>query len=858
MATDAPSQDHASYAQLPPAAAAQCFQVEPAHGLTMTQVADRLELYGPNNLGEPETRAGFDILIDQFRSLLALLLTGAAVLSFLFEDMAEGIAILVVLAINAAIGFWAEMKAETSMAALRQMGRTTSRVRREGRVNQIPADDLVPGDILLLEAGDIVTADVRLLESARLQCDESLLTGESVPVDKDATPGRAGTAEAATLAFKGTAITRGHATGLVLATGRSTRLGEIATLADTAVANVSPLERRLAKLSEQLLLVVLGLMVVLAAGGILAGYNMLVMVKTAIALAVAAIPEGLPIVATLALARGMWKLAARNALIERLSAVETLGSVTVILTDKTGTLTENRMTVSELLAPDGTDPARLLRVAALCHSGGEPDQMADPMERALVTAAQKAGQDKATCEARHPRLGDEAFDPHVRMMATIHADGSHYLFAVKGAPEAVLAAATRIAAPGGDQPLTDDARVRWLEKAQGLAAQGLRLIAIADKTAASAADKPYDGLTFLGLVGLEDPLRADAAAAVRAAQGAGVRVVMATGDSAATAGAIAAEAGIHQAGGTVIEGSAFTGAALPADDILATGVFARMSPKEKLKLIELHQKAGAVVAMTGDGVNDAPALRQADVGIAMGLRGTEVAKEAAAMILKDDAFASIVAAIQQGRVIYANIRTFVIYLMSCNLSEVLVVTLCLLAGLPLPLLPLQILFLNLVTDVFPALALGFGRGDRDILMRPPRPTGESMLQRRHWLAITAYAALMTASVTAAFAWASARAGMVPDYAGTVAFLSLAFGQLWHVFNMRSRRTPLFNNGIVRNPFIWVAEGLCLLLLAAAMKVPALAAVLYLAPLDGAGWAVVLGASLIPLVLAQAAKSAFRK
>jgi len=607
------------------------------------------------------------------------------------------------------------------------------------------------------------------------------------------------------------------------------------------------------------------LMAALSLMGIALGRDALLMVKTAIALAVAAVPEGLPIVATLALARGMWKLAARNALIERLSAVETLGSVTVILTDKTGTLTENRMTVTSLLTASNperdavktdSEPAkRALRVCALCYSGADAAQLSDPMERALVTAADEAGTPTKAVEASYPRLSEEAFDPDVRMMATIHKAEGQFLYAVKGAPEAVLEKASHIAGEAGDTAMSPDMRDDWLRRTAALAADGHRVLALAEKTADTDDDAPYDGLTFLGLVALEDPPRDDAAPAVQAAHDAGVNVVMATGDNAATALSIARSVGIVADG----DARSLEGVHMDAETegereaLLHTNVFARMSPREKLELIDLHQQAGAVVAMTGDGVNDAPALKKADVGIAMGQRGTEVAKEAAAMILKDDAFASIVVAIQQGRVIFANIRTFVIYLMSCNIGEVLTVTLCMLAGLPLPLLPLQILFLNLVTDVFPALALGFGKGDREILHRPPRPRSEGLLQGRHWAATCVYASLMTIGVVGAFTWALQHTEKGPDYAGTVAFMTMALGQLWHVFNMRSRKAPIFRNQITGNPFVWAAIALCLVIILLAAAVPPIAAVLHIATLDRAGWQAVLIASLIPLLIAQAAK-----
>ncbi len=842
-------------------------------GLSSSEVRKRQAMYGPNSLDPSKAKSVWQIFAAQFKSLLTFLLMIAAFLSFLFEDNIEAVAIGVVIILNAAIGFWAEHKATRSMAALRKMGRTTTRVKREGKVRIIPAEELVPGDTVLLDAGDIVTADIQLIESSKLQVDESLLTGESVPVDKKAIAdgSQLMPLDHAAQAFKGAAITRGSATGTVIKTGPGTELGKIATLTSEAVASASPLEKRLQKLSEQLLVAVLTLTTLLIFVGILLGHDTLLMVKTGVALAVAAIPEGLPIVATLALARGMLKLASRSALIERLSAVETLGSVNIILTDKTGTLTENKMTATRLVTPDSPDKngltetgsgvaARALRVCALCYSGTESTSLTDPMETALVNAARTAGYDSPECEQEYPRVCEESFDPNVRMMATIHRGRDSYLYAVKGATEAILDKVTYIA-NGPSETVFDQAmHDEWLKTMNTLASRGLRVLALAEKTANSANETPYKDLVFLGLICLEDPPRSDAAFAVKAAQNAGIRVVMATGDNVATGKTIAAAVGIT-------DGSQITRALEGRDLISATDltveaqkklinndVFARMSPKHKLELISFYQKNGAVVAMTGDGVNDAPALKKADVGIAMGQRGTEVAKEAADMILKDDSFASIILAIQQGRVIFTNIRRFVIYLMSCNISEVLIVTLAILSGLSLPLLPLQILFLNLVTDVFPALALGFGGADKEILNRPPRPTSEGLIEPRHWRTIVAYACLMTIPVLIAYYWALSQAHQNDQYANTVAFMGLALAQLLHVFNMRNRKTTLLNNQIVRNPFVWGAVFLCLGLLGLAAYWAPLSNVLRIAPLDGTGWFVIVLASSAPLVFGQIAKS----
>lgn len=840
------------------------------YGLTLPEVQQRQAIYGPNTLTASKVKPKWKVFADQFKSMLTLLLAVAATISFVFDDKAEGLAIIAVIFINTAIGFWAENKASQSMAALRRIGRTKTRVKRRGQIESIPAEALVPGDIVLLEAGDVVTADMRLIDVAKLQSDESLLTGESVPVSKTAHDKKEDMQNTShtSMAFKGTAITRGSCTAIVIGTGKNTELGEIATLTDSAKASASPLEKRLQKLSQQLLLAVVVVILVLTIGGILVGNDIILMTKTGIALAVAAIPEGLPIVATLALARGMWKLAEHHALVERLSAVETLGSVNIILTDKTGTLTENKMTATLLCPSDAPDQngferqsnvaAKGLRVCALCYSGSESENLTDPMEAALVQAAELAGFKSASIELKHPRINEEAFDPDVRMMAVVNGGPKSYHYSVKGAPEAILAKATYIADGATDIPLAPEVRTAWLDRTNTFAQSGLRILALAEKTASDPNENPYEGLTFLGLVCLKDPPRTDAAAAVEAAHSAGIRVVMVTGDNAATADSIAASVGISKGIDTkTIESYDLVATEnLPENvknRLLETNVFARMSPRQKLDLIKFYQQSSFVVAMTGDGVNDAPALKKADVGIAMGVRGTEVAKEAAAMILRNDAFASIILAIQQGRVIFLNIRKFVIYLMSCNLTEVLVVTLSVLAGLPLPLLPLQILFLNLVTDVFPALALGFGGADRDILTRPPRPITEGLLQSHHWRAIIAYAGLMTLPVLLAYNWALNQHHSDTSYANTIAFMSLALGQLWHVFNMRSGKAGFFNNQVMKNPFVWCAVGFCLLLLGCSLYWPPFAVLLGIIPPDRAGWLAIGLASLVPLSIGQLVK-----
>jgi len=859
------------------------FEVSSTDGLNPAEARRRRRQIGPNSLREPRPRRSIDILVDQFKSLIVALLSAAGGVALLFGHWTEAGAIGTVIVINTAIGFFTELRAVRSMEALRRLSVVTARVLRRGRTRVIPAKNLVPGDIVLLEGGDIVSADLRLVEASKLQCDESVLTGESLPVSKhiEALAHDTEPADRSNIAFQGTAVTRGTAVGVVAATGTATELGQIATLAEEAEAAETPLERRIADLSRQLVWVTLGLAVVIGAIGVATGKPPLLMLETAIALAVAAVPEGLPMVATLALARGMWRMARRNALIERLSAVETLGATTVILTDKTGTLTENRMAVVRLslpsgdvflegCAPDRTQDARLralLETCALCNNAvlaeadGEVDEtraVGDPMEVALLIAGARAGIHRDALLRRYPEIQEESFDPELKMMATVHRTDGQYFVAVKGAPESLLGRIANVATVSGKAQLDDAEGARWRESADALAGQGLRVLAVASKTTSDLNAPVYQDLTLLGLVGLQDPPRADVAEAIAACKKAGIRVVMVTGDHAETAQQIAEAIGLVGAdGGLAVEGKALSATMATSDDarrvLLSTSVFARVTPKQKLDLITLYQESGAVVAMTGDGVNDAPALRKADIGIAMGRRGSQVAREAAAMVLRDDAFGTIVAAIAQGRVIFANIRKFIVYLLSCNLSEIMVVGLASLGGLPLPILPLQILYLNLVTDVFPAFALGAGEGDANMMARRPRDPKEPILARQQWIAIIGYGATITLATLAAFGLAITFLRLPAQDAVTVAFVTLALSQLWHVFNMRDAGTGLIRNEITRNLYVWAALGLCLILVLSAIYLPGLSAILALKRPSTAELALATLFSFTPCVIGQIAK-----
>ena len=855
-------------------------QVALAHGITEQEAVLRLKRHGPNTLLTHPKGSAVAILADQIKSPVVWLLATAAAVAAVFSEWTEATAILLVLAINTLIGFFTEFRAVRSMEALRKLGSRSSRVRREGKLKTISAEQVVPGDIVVLESGDIVTADIRLAEAKNLFCDESTLTGESSPVEKSVRPAAPGAivADRTSMLHKGTAITRGMGAGVVVATGMTTELGLTTRLVLEAESDISPLERKLAQLTGQLVKATLIVTALIAAAGMVTGRDLVLMIEAGIALAVAAIPEGLPIVATMALARGMWRMARRNVVVERLAAVETLGATTVICTDKTGTLTENRMTAERLWLPSADyrldhgkgcilDASgnkaeldlplrRLLEVGVLCGTatlkGTEERGAGDPMELALLRLGQLVKIDREALLIGWPEQHEISFDTETKMMATAHDREGCLFVAVKGAPEAVLAVSTAIG-EGAKAALGTEEREEWLRRASALAEDGLRVLALAEKTIPAKALPSYEELTFLGLVGFRDPPRVEVKQAIADCRQAGIRVVMVTGDHLVTARKIAEALGIAEPGTSImVEGRELEALGALGEQerqrVLAAQVFARVTPAQKLELVMLYQNAGEVVAMTGDGVNDAPALQRADIGVAMGLRGTEVAREAADIVLRDDAFGSIVAAIREGRVIFSNLRRFLVYLLSCNISEVMVVALAVVAGLPLPLLPLQILFLNLVTDVFPAFALATGEGEEDVLRRPPRDPREPLLGRPQWLFIAGFGALLTASTISALVIGRYGLGLQGEALVTVSFLTLAFAQLWHVFNMRGRGSGVFRNAVTGNPYVWAAVALCIAILLLAVYVPPLAATLQIVPPDRAGWTLVLAASLAPLLL----------
>ncbi len=841
-------------------------RVERSRGLEPAEVANRRARFGDNALRGKPPRSAWSVFVAQWQSFIMLLLLVAAGVSLVFGDFTEAIAVFVVIIINVLIGFATELRATRSMEALRALTDVNAKARRGGQMLLIPAKELVVGDIVQVEAGDTIPADLRLLVSSHCEVDESALTGESVPVSKNPEPvdADADLAERHCMAYRGTALTRGVCTGVVIATGRRTELGRIASLMEEVEREDTPLEQELDRFGRKLAWVAIALAALVALTGMLRSADWVAMIETGIALAIATVPEGLPIVATIALARGMYRMAKRNALITKLAAVETLGAVSVILSDKTGTLTENRMTVEEFALDEGSfaldghhffrdDAAvpaqdcpplkRALDIAVACNDasiapdGGEP--VGDPMEVALLRAGLAGAVTQEALEAERPELREEAFDPELKMMASLRREDERVWCAVKGAPEAVLKASRSELSAEGVRPLSSAARQHWEKLDRALAASGLRVLALAEKHTPEPSDSPYQNLTLIGLVGLVDPPRRDIAPALAQCADAGIRVVVLTGDQPATAAHVGRAVGLLNDGGGIVLGRGLDlENAAGRQEALQASLVCRVSPEQKLRMIEAYQEAGFIVAMLGDGVNDAPALRQADIGVAMGLRGTTVAQEAASMVLQDDRFSTIVAAIAQGRAIFENIRKFVVYLLSCNVSELAAIGVSSLLPIPVALTALQILFLNLVTDIFPALALGVSEAAPGLMKRPPRAKGEPIVDRARWVHIGAYGAVMTVAVLATLYVSHALWHADPRESVTLSFLTLALSQLLHVFNMADDDAPLLLNEVSRNRWVWGALLLCIALLAVALYTPPIASALRLVPPDARGWGLV--------------------
>ena len=850
-------------------------------GLSTDEAARRLERFGPNRLKPVEPVSALSILVRQFKSLVVLLLLAAAVVALALGDMLESLAIGAVLAINTLIGFVVELRARRAMDALLRYQVPEAKVVRDGDVQKITSDRLVPGDVIALEEGDRVPADARLVDAVELRANEAPLTGESLPVHKAAEPvpdPDTLLADRDSMLYAGTEILVGRARAMVVGTGSDTEIGRIGTLVAGVEEGKTPLEVRLDELGRRLMWLTLGVAAVVTGLGVVQGFPLGRMIETGIALAIAAVPEGLPAVATIALAVGLRRMARRNAIVRRLAAVESLGATTVVCSDKTGTLTAGQMTATELAGAEraleitgsgyaveggfvsgdaeqaASDPwiRRVLTAAALTSRARMDSDgtgiVGDPTDAALTVMALKGGVDADGLRAELPQERDVPFSSARRASASIHRGPDGLVTFTKGAPSTILESCSRWAHGEEDRPLDEAVRARIEEANERMAARGLRVIALA-----SGDSDRLEDLTFLALVGIVDPPAAGVPETIDVLRKAGIRTVMITGDQRATAEAIARDLGALGEHHLSVDGRelrSLDDEALSSEE-RPIGVFSRVSPEQKLRIVGALQARGEIVAMFGDGVNDAAALKKADIGVAMGIRGTDVAKQASDIVLQDDRFLTIGAAVEEGRVIFENIRKFVFYLFSCNLAEVLVLLVASVAGLPLPLLPLQILWLNLVTDTFPALALALEPSEPGVMRRPPRDPDETILSPRFIRAIIGYAALITVATLAAYLWAL-RAGD-PARAVTIAFMTLAIAQLLHLGNARSREPVLTWRRITANPWALGAVPLVIGLQLLAVYWAPLREVLRTVPLDPRDWLAVFALAAVPAVIGQAAE-----
>lgn len=842
---------------------------DPDQGLTQGEGARRLAGYGENKLEKAKPPGLFRQVLAQLRDPMILVLLAAAALSFFAgggQDWLDTAIILLIVVFNTVISVSQEDNARKALEALEKLAAPRARVLREGVERRLESTHLVPGDILLLEAGDYVPADGRILWAAGLQTDESAMTGESLPVHKragDGLPPDTPLAERKNMVIGGTVVTGGRAKVVVTATGMQTEMGKIAGLLLRQGQGETPLQRKMKEVSRVLSLVCVGVCAVMFGVGMLQHRDILDMFLTAVALAVAAIPEGLPAIVTIVLAVGVGRMARRNAIIKRLPAVETLGCASVICSDKTGTLTKNQMTVLEVWTPAPALRDRALTLGTLCGDAqeGPGGYIGDPTETAIAQAAAQAGLEKAALERDMPRRGEAPFDSVRKRMATCHAlPNGEALVAVKGAPEAVLARCTHLLGAQGPRPLTDGDRRRIAQVGGDLAGQALRVLAVAQRLQPAlpksmAAEGLEAELTFVGLIGMMDPPRPEVRQAVDRCAGAGIRPVMITGDHKDTAVAIAKQLNIYRPGDKAIDGAGldFLPQETLEEEIEAFSVYARVTPEHKMRIVQAWQRRGHVVAMTGDGVNDAPALKAADIGCAMGKTGTDVAKGAADMILTDDNFATVVAAVEQGRGIYANIRKAIHYLLSCNIGEILTIFLAtLLPVSQAPLSPVQLLWLNLVTDSLPALALGMEPVEKTAMTQPPRGKEEPLFSKAFSRRLAWQGALVGGITLLAYGLGFHLTGTFA-VANTMAFATLTFSQLFHAFDVRSETTPLFRLGVLSNKAMNKAFLAGAALQAAVLLAPPLQGAFSVVPLALEQWGMVLALALTPLVVCEAAK-----
>ena len=853
-----------------PQAVIAALQSNGESGLSSSEVEKRLNEYGANKIEEKKNKSVWLIFLDQFKSPIVWLLVFAAGLSFYFKEWVDGIAIFTVILINALIGFYMEFQARRSMNTLKKLSAVPAKVLRNKKLEEINAEGIVPGDVVYIEAGDMIPADGRIFNVSQMQIDESALTGESVPVEKKIEKLETDTtlAERNNTLYKGTYATKGNGYMVVTETGMETELGKIALMVQTAEQAATPLEKKLEDFSKKLIWITIGLVIVIFFIGLLNGQKLLEMLQTSIALAVAAIPEGLPIVATMALAQGMMKMAKYNVIVKKLSAVETLGGTNVICTDKTGTLTQNKIEVNTIITPaNNADALEIInRIAVLCNtaelenSDGTDKEIGDPLEIGLLKFALKNNFNIQDFRNQFPKIKEEPFSSETRIMATLHKSDKELISFAKGATEELLMCCNRILQAEGIKELNDDEKQLWMQKAEDLATSGLKVIAGAYNPTSSDSEMAVN-LVFVGLFGMIDPPREEVFDAIEECKSAGINIIMITGDHPATAKNIAVELGIASnddfkamVGKEMTDYEHLT--VQEKSNWLDTKVFARVSPKQKLDLIAVLQERKNIVGMTGDGVNDAPALKKADIGIAMGLRGTQVSQEVADMVLKDDSFSSIVIAIKQGRVIFENIRKFVVFLLSCNLSELLVIATVAIFSFPFQLFPIQILFINLITDVLPALALGVTAGSQDIMQKPPKSIDEPIIDKKRWINIFFYSIVIGACSIGAVFFSHYTVHKTETWnaelCNNILFYTIIFSQLLHVFNMSSS-SSFFKSEVIRSKYVWGAIVLSLMILVVFYNIEAMRKVLTLHNMSVNDWLISIGASVVSLVIIQMGK-----
>lgn len=852
-------------------------------GLEKKIVKKNLETYGQNEIPEQGRKSLWRILLDQILDPIIYILTTAAILAFIFSDWLEGMAILVVILISVLIGFFMEFQAIRSLEVLRKMGQTMTHVIRSGNIQKIRAVELVPGDIMMIQTGDVVAADARLISEENLSIKESALTGESQPISKttEILPVDTPITDQHNMLFKGTMAITGSGKAIVTSTGVNTQLGKIQQLGIEAKKDSTPLEKKLNQLSKWLIWVTLVFVLIIVIAGILRGQDLILIIETGIALAVAAIPEGLPIVATIALAKGMLRLSKRKVIIKKLEAVQTLGATNIIFTDKTGTLTEDKMKVQTILGQDfklcdvqqklkeqfnfkiGNETFnKMMLVGILCNNTSSTDNGfdTDSIESALIDFAKNLRYDIESIRKENQEKLELPFDSKLKLMATVHQNELGIHVYAKGAFEELVEVSDTVLEDGNIRDF--DNKKEWHEKVDALAAKGLRILAFAYKEVKKVPKKEHltKQLVFLGIIGFIDPAREDVKDTIDIYKKAGIKVIMATGDHPKTARKIAEDVGLLTLDAPiekVIHGKDLqqienTNSKTKAQ-LLNASVFARVTPEQKLDLISFHQKNGNIVGMIGDGINDVPALKKADIGIAMGIRGTEAAREVADVILKNDKFTAIELAIRQGRVVIQNIRQFVIYLLSCNLAEILSVGFAALLSLTAPLLPMQILFLNFVTDIFPALALGLGKGEEDSMEQPPRDPNEPIMTRKNWYATIIYGLSISASIIGIVVYCDFVLKLPWGIINNMAFYTLVLAQLLNVFNMPKRSESFFKNEVSNNIWVWGAILLSIVMTLVAYLTPPISEALSLVPITFGQLVLTVLFALGSLVLAQLMK-----